>query len=593
MGIPTFFRSIISNQRDVIQGTCAGTEGSLSVDYFFMDFNSIIYKVWYDMKRDLPNGSLEKNLIERVVDTTKHLVNNVVKPLGFAYISMDGPAPRAKMVQQRSRRYKSVQSTAFLSVARKKFGEEEKTDWDPSSHICPGTVFMDRLSKKLQKSMARGEFLSSVFLSDSNTAGEGEHKILPRVRGMVPNPVEREKTVVIYSPDGDMISLSLLTQKSNMYILRYIDPDSEHERPLLEKGHTMLYLSIDKVRQGFASEIVSAYSKSLDETSLLLDYNFLLAMVGNDFVPSLPFLKIRSGGLDLLIDIYKKLRPQFQSPLVSLSPLRINMEFFKALIVELAKRENTEMRKEHALVVKEYMGKENRHVRAREELLSPYKIVESRYYHMCLFHPDHPLAHIYRPLYNVIDYTQDKHVWKGQYYKYFCGWDPTDFALYNSGRTSMVKNYLESLMFTMMYYTSGCPSWSWSYQYRVAPLPSDVFTVLDKQKYDMNSIRFDQGSPCTPFQQLAYILPPKSCGQLLPVTMTSMVRSEKWRHLYPDDFMVDALAGIKYIYSEAILPEMHNCDEFFNDIRVLEDELTEKEKQRNRISRTIKKYIVK
>jgi hypothetical protein len=43
MGIPTFFRSILKGNRRVIQGA---KEGVLSVDYFFMDFNSIIYKEW-------------------------------------------------------------------------------------------------------------------------------------------------------------------------------------------------------------------------------------------------------------------------------------------------------------------------------------------------------------------------------------------------------------------------------------------------------------------------------------------------------------------------------------------------------------------
>ena len=95
---------------------------------------------------------------------------------------------------------------------------------------------MDRLSKALRKAMSMGRFKTSVTLSDSNYPGEGEHKILPKIRILAQRAEDADKTVVIYSPDGDMISLGLLTQKSNLYILRYVDPHSEHENILLEKG---------------------------------------------------------------------------------------------------------------------------------------------------------------------------------------------------------------------------------------------------------------------------------------------------------------------------------------------------------------------
>lgn len=71
----------------------------------------------------------------------------------------------------------------------------------------------------------------------------------------------------------------------------------------------------------------------IDDLRILNDYNFLLFMVGNDFVPSLPFLKIRSGGLDLLIKIYNQVRPQIQDYLIDYDPMtqkipKIHKEFF-------------------------------------------------------------------------------------------------------------------------------------------------------------------------------------------------------------------------------------------------------------------------
>ena len=42
------------------------------------------------------------------------------------------------------------------------------------------------------------------------------------------------------------------------------------------------------------------------------------------------------------------------------------------------------------------------------------------------------------------------------------------------------ENYIESLYFTLQYYYIGCPSWSWHYQFRIAPLLGDVYHYLDE-----------------------------------------------------------------------------------------------------------------
>jgi len=599
MGIPTFFRSILNGNKRVIQGAAADV---LSVDYFFMDYNSVIYKEWGDIPSDVKRASsqaaVEKILISRVVDRTVQVVNQVVKPSVLAYLSMDGPAPRAKMVQQRSRRFKSVHSAAFLTREKQRLdprsseaseGETTTPAWDPSCHICPGTPFMERLSRSLQKAMATGRFSCSVTLSDGNNPGEGEHKILPRVRAL--REQEPDTTVVIYSPDGDMISLALMTQKSRIYILRFADPMSEHESGLLEKGFELLYCSMDMVRSDFFRQMTRTYSDRADPERILLDYNFLLAMVGNDFVPSLPFLKIRSGGLDLLLEVYNRLRPSFNDYLVGL-PCTVHPGFFKAILLELSKMENAEMRKEYSMLMREYHGSENQRRKSREALMTPKERLESRYYHLSMFHPDHPLASTYRKHHDAVDYRKDKHVWKGQYYKYFCDFHPEDFKRYNSERTALVTNYLESLMFTLRYYTQGCPSWNWCYKYRVAPLPSDVHTVLETSASvdTMNRIVFEKGSPYTPFQQLLMILPPDSVT-MLPANLRTIPTSSKWSFLYPREFEVDALAGNKYIYSEAILPENTEEESFLRHVRLLETQLSPKDQARNIVSTKVRKFV--
>jgi 5'-3' exonuclease len=107
-----------------------------------------------------------------------------------------------------------------------------------------------------------------------------------------------------------------------------------------------------------------------------------------------------------------------------------------------------------------------------------------------------------------------------------------------------------------------------------------MYTVLSKHRFDLNSIRFQQDEPFTPFQQLMMILPPQMSG-LLPAPLATLMRSSEMEMFYPASFRVDALAGIKYIYSEAHLPDL-DSDVLLSRIRAIETTtLTHGEKKRN------------
>jgi 5'-3' exonuclease len=577
MGIPTFFRSIIQKDRQIL----CGASKNIPVDYFFIDFNSIIYNSWHRLAKTLDpatttNARAQRLLIDKVVSETRHMIRDVVVPAQYTYISMDGTAPRAKMVQQRSRRYKSIQMKELVRSAVPSMAD---FDFDPSPNITPGTVFMQDLSKALQK-MIKGGDCGRVYLNDSNTPGEGEHKFLPRVKNMVKtNP---DSTVVVMSPDGDMISLSMLTQKKNMLIMRVPDPASDNEKHFVDV-YEYIYCDINKVRDHFYRDLISSYNDSnIDEIKILTDYNFLLVMVGNDFVPSMEFLKIRNGGMDILIRIYNDVRQKLRAYLIVYdasvaAPPKINMEFFRELILQITYRENSELRKHQSMIEKEMSGGGGGGGRrSNNDSLNPEQLYRSRVEHIRLCNPDNPLFPLYKAEFQKIDYGKEKHEWKSQYYQYFV----TDASNnYNTVRIAMVHNYFESLMFTLYYYLTGCPSWTWHYRYRVSPIPSDMYTILSKHRFDLNSIRFQQDEPFTPFQQLMMILPPQMSG-LLPAPLASLMRSSEMETFYPPSFRVDALAGIKYIYSEAHLPDL-DSDALLSRIRAIETTLTDADKKRN------------
>jgi 5'-3' exoribonuclease 2 len=137
-------------------------------------------------------------MFNNIFDYTDKLIK-ILKPKKLIYLAVDGVAPRAKMNQQRSRRFRAAQE------AREKSEKESELlkDWKgkglnipenkthhgfDSNTITPGTDFMNRLAQALKIYIAhRLQFDSlwqglTVIFSDSNVPGEGEHKILEFIR---------------------------------------------------------------------------------------------------------------------------------------------------------------------------------------------------------------------------------------------------------------------------------------------------------------------------------------------------------------------------------------------------------------------------
>lgn len=574
MGIPTYFRSILKDNPSIVE--CSYSKSD--VNALFLDFNALIYNVF---AKKTFNG--ENELIENVIQEVQNISNNIVKPKDLLYIAVDGTAPRAKMVQQRSRRYKSV----FLEKRLKNEGKE--TSWNASNNICPGTKFMELFNKKMLLAIEKKAFsVKKVYFDGSFRPGEGEHKILPCLKNMAKN--EQEKSVVVFSPDNDILSLCMLSEKKNIKILRYMDiycldilkktdDNLKHFDDKNLHSAPMIYIDIDKFWIDFSKTM-----SGKDPENTLLDYNFLLSMVGNDFVPSLPFMKIRSGGLDFIIKFYNEIKntnPSLRTGyLIDKKTLNIHIPFFKDLILLLAKKEDSEMKKMYQMFQQRKF-----YAPYEKEYKYPWQEFEAKCSHLYLFDQENPFFTEYEGDFKKINYNLSKTEWKSQYYEHFCN---TTVENYNQTRTKIVHNYLESLKFCLFYYNKECPSWKWHYKYRVPPLFSDVYSVLVKQKFNPNKITFQLGHPFTPLEQLFLILPPDSF-HLVPSKCFTIF--QKYKMYYPLDFRVDATIGLKFIYSEAILPEFECFLNFISDIRQNEKKLSSIEKERFQILDKIYKFV--
>lgn len=75
----------------------------------------------------------------------------MIKPQKLFFMAVDGVAPRAKMNQQRGRRFRSAADAAKAEAEALKKGEQLPSEARFDSNcITPGTVFMARLHEQLK-----------------------------------------------------------------------------------------------------------------------------------------------------------------------------------------------------------------------------------------------------------------------------------------------------------------------------------------------------------------------------------------------------------------------------------------------------------
>ncbi len=391
MGVAGLSISIIKNKAysNILAGVVAG---QTNCDYLLLDFNGSIYNAYYAILKNITGKNLNKNQIEEhiiaeVKRELQELVCDVVQPKKLLYIAMDGPAPFAKIAEQRGRRYKAYYEKMLFKEMKKKFNvADDNETWDTSANIAPGTQFMEKLANELNemienKGLSRHNENMEIIFSSSNVPWEAEHKILPIIRNLAKSNKNKDASVFIMSKDADLIELSVLTHKSNIHILRM--PSQETDKELKEAYSSYQYftMNIDNLREGWVKELSkeNINVSTVDPIKILTDYTFLLFFVGTDFVKSLSFMKIKykNAGFGMLKSIYNRVKVNNTGYLVdydfndSNSEPRINNNFFKDIIRELAQTEDKYMKNEYLeslrqmkghLMKKDMKKKKNKHL---------------------------------------------------------------------------------------------------------------------------------------------------------------------------------------------------------------------------------------
>jgi 5'-3' exoribonuclease 2 len=239
--------------------------------------------------------------------------------------------------------------------------ENNNVNWN-SNKITPGTVFMDKLTDRLSKfknELIEQCCLKSVVVSDSDENGEGEHKMM-KVISDISDLCDNK--ICIYGLDADLLMLSLINKRcDNIILVR----DNTFNTKLSESDRVYTYVDIKRLRSYICRDLRIELHSEITNDNLIYDYIFLCFLLGNDFLEHIPSLKIKEGGINVLIKYYTLImNNNCYGSLISIKHLScgnlkssINLKFLQDLFYHLSKTEEYFYKK----ILQQYGLSENQH----------------------------------------------------------------------------------------------------------------------------------------------------------------------------------------------------------------------------------------
>lgn len=582
MGIPSYFGYLLKNHNNIFK-KLSHLE---NVDNFYIDANAIIYNSikcsleYFDInKLSYDKSKFEEKLIDNTIIKLKYLIK-LIKPKKNVIIAFDGPAPLAKVHQQKTRRFKN-------SYLNKKFSKG--FSWDTCA-ISPGTQFMKNLDNKLEKHFDQESCklfrLSKIILFPSYEIGEGEHKIFSYIRSNIEE--HKDFTTIIYGLDADLIMLSLTHLHYTKEIYLYRDSlinDNQNKtnnlnNKITNQNNKNNNQNISQDDNNFfkindlAIEIINVLTEnyanhdlySEENKHLIHDYIFMCFMLGNDFMPHFPALNIRLNAIDKLIKVYNeyfyKKKLKLLHDLLQINKLdnnskdiqindlkyKINNKHFKEFVRILAENEeNFLINLESNRLKFENNFKRNNVIDLNDEnILNNLPIFER----------------------NIEKYINpNEHKWERRYYYALFNLDlDLNDEQFNNELRKIVNNYLEILLWTLNYYNDECVNWRLHYKFNYPPLLSDLYKFIP---YFDNEIFLEKElNPYHSICGLVNIIPPTSY-HLLPLNIQEYMNTKFDASNYDINSMNFVYAYSRYFW------ESHILDEYIEkiDINVIEKDL--------------------
>ncbi|XP_054270080.1 5'-3' exoribonuclease 1 isoform X2 [Macrosteles quadrilineatus] len=588
MGVPKFFRYI--SERYPCLSEVVREYQLPEFDNLYLDMNGIIHICSHPNDAD-PHFRITEEKIFRDIFHYIETLFRMIQPQKLFFMAVDGVAPRAKMNQQRGRRFRSAKDAEMAEARAREKGEvlpsAERFD---SNCITPGTEFMTRLQAQLKYfvtlKMSSDKLWqkAKVILSGHEVPGEGEHKIMEYIRYMKSQPDYDPNTRhCLYGLDADLIMLGLCTHEPHFSLLReevkYGKKNNQKRIPTPEET-TFFLLHLSLMREYLDLEfqaLKTALPFPYDLEHIIDDWVLMGFLVGNDFIPHLPDLHINKGALPILYRTYIEVLPTLGGYINEGGHLRLErfqkyMEKLAAFDFEQFKEINADLK----YLESKTGRKSGRHSNEEEEeeLPSPPK--------------NKDLAALIASTAEYLEGSEDDEEGdsddeEGTSFTEFCAHKNNYYREkleYDNVTPEVLRDqaegYVRAIQWNLNYYYNGCCSWSWFYPHHYAPYISDI------RNFSELKLEYDLGQPFLPFQQLLAVLPAAS-KKLLPEPYHDLMEDDKSPIIdfYPKDFRTD-LNGKKQDWEALVLIPFIEQKSLLNAMETKENQLSEEEQTRNK-----------
>uniref|UniRef100_A0A8C7IW42 5'-3' exoribonuclease 1 n=1 Tax=Oncorhynchus kisutch TaxID=8019 RepID=A0A8C7IW42_ONCKI len=571
MGVPKFYRWI--SERYPCLSEVVKEHQIPEFDNLYLDMNGIIHQCSHPNDEDVHFRISEEKIFADIFHYLEVLFR-IIKPRKVFFMAVDGVAPRAKMNQQRGRRFRSAKEAEDKIKKALEKGEvlpsEARFD---SNCITPGTDFMARLQEQL-KYFVNSKLSTdnawkgvNVYLSGHETPGEGEHKIMEFIRRENSEPGHDPNTRhCLYGLDADLVGGPRVWEIRHQCVITAPEETTFH----------LLHLSLFREYIDYEfSEVKNKISFEYDLERIIDDWILMGFLVGNDFIPHLPHLHINQDALPLLYRTYISVLPtlggylnenghlnlgNFEKYLEKLS--EFDREHFNEVFVDLkwfeSKVGNKYLNEAAGLAAEEAHSKDAR--RKDPVRHAPAMHTQRSFKYRCEDGEEEDM------------FEAEFRQYKRTYYMTKMGVEVvSDEFLANQALC-----YVEGIQWILHYYYHGVQSWSWYYPHHYAPFLSDVRNIAHLK------LTFDMGKPFMPFQQLLGVLPAAS-KDLLPQSYRHLMTSENSSIIeyYPLDFKTD-LNGKQQEWEAVVLIPFIDERCLLAAMEPYNDHMTKAEKARNR-----------
>ena len=567
--------------------SCAKTVYAYDDGYTKVRADEVILALQTEDGRKTLEDSFCLTVTGRIAEIVKGLVNEVnpqYKRVANVVIAMDGVAPFAKIMQQRTRRYRSTLPDEEGEVTGKKKMPPPE-GWQTNA-ITPGTAFVEKFDTYMRAWVASAEAAElaqfKIIYSSYKKRGEGEHKLFgfrrdnlyTHYRPPKKEGVDAPKGILcVWGLDADLILLNLLYNTRRVYIVR------EREAETAEDEGTSLHAKIVNISR-LRDEIVSRMTGITDlgkidkdsYYSVIRDFVLMTFFLGNDFLPRVMCFRNLRPSLNSFTNIYKQ--HIFVAPGKGVAKSKvegfytsnngfmcqedgsIEWSVFLIFLQQIKLLENTNLL--NIGISMKTFNQTQQHIPLTSKALSKSVMLKQE------------TKETEEQLIAKNNYTFNPKKFRIWWYnlalaprtegmKKFT----KDYGIrYLDDIDDMCKLYLQGLQWVLLYYVEGTKEVGklWAYTYTQSPMMEDItamceFLIENKQTPQIGDLKATSSDPVLgPIHQLLSVMPPKSAELIDSMFSYLILRTSLLCYIAPREFKVDYESSRKKHEGLAILP---------------------------------------